>query len=293
MRGVSFFRAKSSILKTNRFAPAAAGRTERSMKIIDAHAHIFPEKIAQRACGSISDFYGGVPMAHAGTAEALLASGAKAGVEKYLVFSTATKPEQVESINRFIVGECEKHPEFIGLGTMHPGYAEYRSELEWLRKNGIRGIKLHPDFQKFCIDDAELYPLYALLSEMGMFVLTHSGDDRYDYSHPARIARVAENFPHLRIIAAHFGGWRQWDAAVEYLNLPNVYYDTSSTLSFAGQEVARKALRILDSTHFFFGTDFPMWDHADELKRIQALELPAGFLEDILYNNFYAFMKQK
>lgn len=262
------------------------------MKIIDAHAHIFPEKIARRACVSISEFYGGVAMAHAGTAEALLASGEKIGVEKYLVFSTATKPDQVESINRFIFGECKKHPEFIGLGTMHPDYTAYRDELERIRAEGIRGIKLHPDFQRFCIDDEKLFPVYGALTEMGMFVLTHSGDNRYDFSHPARIARVAKAFPDLRIIAAHFGGWQQWDAAVEHLNLPNVYYDTSSTLPFSGEEAAKRALCTLDSSHFFFGTDFPMWDHEKELERLMSLGLSQQVLEDILYNNFMAFMAQ-
>lgn len=263
------------------------------MKIIDAHAHIFPEKIAGAACDSISDFYDGVPMAHGGTAADLLKSGEAVGVEKYLVFSTATRPEQVESIHRFISAECEKHPEFIGLGTMHPDYTGYAPEIEQIAAKGLRGIKLHPDIQQFCFDDEKLLGMYNLLSEMGMFVLTHSGDYRYDFSHPTRIARIAKEFPKLRIIAAHFGGWQQWDAAIAELNLPNVYYDTSSTMPFAGPEVAKKALDKLDRTHFFFGTDFPMWDHKQELEQMMNLDLPQSVLEDILYYNFQAFMEQK
>lgn len=263
------------------------------MKIIDSHAHIFPEKIAQKAGESISDFYNGTEMHHVGTADALLESGKKIGVEKYVVFSSATKAEQVESINNFIDKTCRQHPEFIGLGTMHRDYPAYTAELERIAGLGMPGVKLHPDFQKFCIDDEKMFPIYDVLSELGLFVLTHSGDYRYDFSHPTRIARVAKAFPKLRIIAAHFGGWQQWDAAIEHLNLPNVYYDTSSTIPFIGNKPAIRALNKLDRSHFFFGTDFPMWDHQAELERIFELQLPEQLLEDILYNNFVRFLENK
>ena len=63
------------------------------MKIIDAHSHIFPQKIAEKATGAISKFYE-IPMGHMGSTEELIKSGSEAGVDKYLVFSTATTPER-------------------------------------------------------------------------------------------------------------------------------------------------------------------------------------------------------
>ncbi len=86
-------------------------------KIIDIHAHIYPEKIAKKAVESIGSFYGISMVGGNGTSENLIASGGKIGVEKYVVHSTATKPEQVESINNFICGECKLHGEFIGFAT--------------------------------------------------------------------------------------------------------------------------------------------------------------------------------
>ena len=259
------------------------------MKIIDAHAHIFPDKIADKAVDAIGDFYNLSKMSHKGTAEALIESGAKIGVSKYLVFSTATKPDQVESINRYINSECKKHSEFIGLGTMHPDYSDFAKEIEFLKQKGIRGIKLHPDFQKFAIDDERLYPLYDLLSEKNMFVLTHSGDRRYSYSNPFRVEKIAKMFPNLNIIAAHFGGWSEWEEAIRRLNLENVYFDTSSTLGFGAKEAALRMIDSFDKTHFFFGTDFPMWDHERELELFMSLKLNDKLTEDILYNNFAEF----
>lgn len=268
---------------------AIYGKDKVKMKIIDVHAHIFPEKIASKAVDSIGAFYEVDKMSGEGTTEALLNSGKQIGVSKYLVFSTATKAEQVESINRFIISECEKHSEMIGLGTMFIGFENYQDELVFLKNNSINGIKLHPDFQKFRIDDEKLYPVYDYMEKNNMLMLTHSGDYRYSFSNPEKIANIAKKFPKMNIIAAHFGGWSEWDKAIEYLNLPNVYFDTSSTFGFGGEEYAKKMIKKYDTTHFFFGTDFPMWDHKKELDRFMALGLPDKTVEDILYNNFASF----
>lgn len=261
------------------------------MKIIDTHAHIFPSKIADKAVGSISDFYS-TKMQHKGSDDALIESGSKIGVEKYLVFSTATKPQQVESINDFILEEINSHEEFIGLGTMFKGYEHYADELERLKKAGVHGIKLHPDFQKFDFNDKELFPVFDTLVQLNMFVLTHAGDYRYGYSHPEKIADVAKKFPKLNIIGAHFGGWSQWDIARDVLNLPNMYFDTSSTMGFKGLDEAKKGFETFDNTHIFFATDFPMWDHEKELENIMSLNLSPTVTENVLFNNFVSFYSQ-
>ena len=258
------------------------------MKIIDAHSHIFPQKIAEKATGAISKFYE-IPMGHMGSTEELIKSGNKAGVRKYLVFSTATTPEQVKSINDFIVGEASEHEEFIPLGTMHRDYKDYEEEIERISKMGLRGIKLHPDFQKFNFDDEKLFPIYDLLEKKGMFVVTHSGDYRHGFSHPERVAKVAKKFKNMPIIAAHCGGWSQWDIARDCLNLPNIYVDTSSTMGFSDGENVRKAIDTFGEKKIFFGSDFPMWDHKDEVERLIKLNLKENLLEDILYNNFKNF----
>lgn len=262
------------------------------MKAIDTHAHIFPEKIEKKAVESISKFYEETPMKHSGSVEELLKSGNKIGVEKYLVFSTATKAEQVKSINDFIISQINTYPMFIGLGTIYKGFEDYKDELLKLKNAGINGVKLHPDFQKFRFDDPDLYPIYDTLSELNMFVMTHAGDYRYQYSNPQKIADIAKKFKKLNIIAAHFGGWSEWDIANQFLNLENVYFDTSSTMGFKGLQPAKNAFKSFDNTHIFFGTDFPMWDHVDELNFLKKLNLSDKIFEDVMYNNFVNFYKQ-
>lgn len=259
------------------------------MKIIDSHAHIFPHKIAEKATESISAFYFNRDMAHNASSEELLASGRKAGVEKYLVFSTATSEKQVRSINDFILSEAKEHPEFLPVGTMHADFADFEEEIERISAAGMKGIKLHPDFQRFNFDDDRMLAVYELLQEKEMFVITHSGDYRYGFSHPERVARVAKAFKSLKISAAHCGGWSQWEEARSCLALDNVYVDTSSTLGFSGKENVIKAIEAFGEDKVFFGTDFPMWSYDEELRGLYSLGLKDSVLEKILHSNFENF----
>lgn len=256
-----------------------------SLIITDVHTHIFPGKIAEKAVGAIGEFYD-IPMCHPGSPEALLKSGGAIGVRKYLVCSSATVPKQVVSINDFIRDCCEAHPEFLGFGTLHPGYEDIPGEVRRIEEMGLRGVKLHPDFQRFNIDDPAAFPIYESCQERGLPVLFHTGDERYDWSAPVRMAAVAKKFPGLICIAAHFGGYNHWQDVEVYKDLPNVWFDTSSALFKLPRERALGLIKLMGHRRFMFGTDFPMWDHREELERFLSLGLPEEIRDDILYRNF-------
>ncbi len=256
------------------------------MKIFDAHAHIYPEKIAQKAVLSIGRFYG-IPMTGGlGTPEDLISSGSKIGVSQYLIHSTATKPEQVRAINNYIIAECRAHPDlFTGFGTLHPDMENPDAEAAFIISQGLKGVKLHPDFQKFAINDPKAGRLYAVC-EGKLPILFHAGDKRYHYSNPSQIAEVALKWPGLTIIAAHFGGYSEWEEASEKLfELPNVCFDTSSSLAFLGPKRATEMIHTAGAHKFMFGSDYPMWNHNEELKRFLALDLTPQEQESILSGN--------
>ncbi|MDR0916560.1 MAG: amidohydrolase family protein [Oscillospiraceae bacterium] len=260
------------------------------MPIIDTHAHIFPPKIERVATRAIADFYER-PMRYNGAVETLLAAGKRAGVDRHLVFSTATTAAQVTRINDYILEQVAEHPEFIGAGTMQRDFGDFERELTRIHDAGIRGIKLHPDFQKFDIDDPKMLPIFECVQALGMFVVTHSGDYRYTFSHPERVRKIADMFPKIDVVAAHFGGWSMWDKAAEaFRGADNVYFDTSSTYGFIGLRETRRILDRIDAQRVFFGCDFPMWDHDDELRMIRHLKLPDRVVEDITGGNFARFL---
>ena len=247
---------------------------DEKMEIIDAHAHIYPEKIAAKATSTIGLFYDIEMQMPAGTSEQLLADGKRAGISRYAVHSVATTAHQVRSINEFILRETLAHPEFIGFITLHQDLTEdeIEAEVKWAIENGMKGVKLHPDFQKFNIDDESVEKFYRAVGNK-LPILFHIGDDRYDYSKPYRLVNIAKKYPSVTFIAAHFGGYRCWADASLYKGLSNVYFDTCSSLPFIDAAEAKRIIDMLGAERFFFGTDFPMWDATEELERFNQISL--------------------
>ena len=244
----------------------------------------------EKATQAIGDFYN-TSMTYNGSIIELLNSGKKIGVEKYIVHSTATKAEQVESINNFIIGEVQAHPEFIGFGTIHPDYKNFENELDRIYKANLKGIKIHPDFQKFQADCPEMDNIYEKIASLGMPVLFHAGDCRYDFSGPQRIRNVLDKHPTLLVVAAHFGGYTEWDKAIEFLVGKKVWFDTSSTLWKLPIEEANKIIKLHGVEKFLFGSDFPMWDHQDEFARFNKLDLNEEERELVLWKNAKDLLK--
>ena len=256
------------------------------MEIIDAHAHIYPEKIAAKATDTIGIFYDIKMDMPAGTAEKLLENGKKAGIARYIVHSVATTAHQVRSINNFLKSEIDSHPEFIGFITLHQDLTEeeINAEVEWALQNNFHGIKLHPDFQKFNIDD-EVAEKFYRAAEGKLPILLHMGDNRYEYSKPHRLVKMAKKYPNLNFIAAHFGGYRCWDESPIYQGLSNVYFDTCSSLPFISTEKAKELIDMFGADRFFFATDFPMWDAEGELERFNKIPLTDTEREMIFSGN--------
>lgn len=258
--------------------------TYRDFNIIDAHTHIYPAKIAEKASESIGLFYG-LPASSVGSPEELIKRGAKYGVNKYLVCSVATAPEQVSSINSFIASECAEHPEFIGFGALHPKMENPEEEIERIISLGLRGIKLHPDFQQFDIDSKEAYRLYEIAGGRLPFLM-HMGDENLDFSSPARLAKALHDFPKLEAIAAHLGGYRRWELASEVLKSPRVKFDTSSSLFILDKDYIKKLISHYGTENCFFGTDFPLWDYDKEVCDFMELQLPYDDMKKLLGDNF-------
>lgn len=260
--------------------------------VIDAHAHIYPTKIADRAVNAIGDFYS-VGMSGGGTSEDLLAATADTPISRYIVHSVATTAHAVESINTFIAGECEKHPEFIGFMAMHQDYDDPAREIERAVSLGLRGMKLHPDTQEVNMDDPRLMEVYAILEEKHLPLVVHTGDYRKDYSHPRRLVNILRTFPELVVDAAHFGGWSIPEIAYDLLHEERCFVDASSSMRWLGQRRTRELARLFGCDRVMFGSDYPMWDPAAELEEF----LGCGFTDDeldlMLHENAERFVGER
>ena len=253
------------------------------MRIIDFHAHIYPDKIAEKATNATGDFYGITP-ACIGTSEGLLREGKGAGISEFVLLPVATKPEQARSINTFIRDEVNAHAEFHGFGTLHPDSATMLEEAEYILQSGLLGVKLHPDTQGFNTDDKRLFEVYDYLQGRGTLIV-HCGDKRFDYSHPRRLKKVIDNFPKLCVIAAHLGGWSLFDEAFALLKNSDCFFDISSCTMFLPSEKVAKYIRGYGADRVLFGTDFPLWSPETEVNAFKNLPLTSEEFEKIAYKN--------
>ena len=257
----------------------------KGFEVIDAHCHIYPEKIAAKAVEGIGAFYD-LTMSEKGMADDMLARGKSAGIDRYLIFSVATKPAQVKSINEFIARQAQASGgTMIGLGTIHPESENMKGDIEHILELGLKGIKIHPDFQKFKLDDYRFLKAYEMCAGK-LPVLIHTGDYRYDYSNPNRMKPLLEIFTDVTFIGAHFGGWSMWEEATrELAGYDNFYVDCSSSFYALEKEVSLRLIRTYGADKVLFGSDYPMWSAAQELEYLDSLPLSVEERTMILAKN--------
>lgn len=256
-----------------------------SYDIIDAHCHIYPDKIAEKASQNTGRFYG-LAMHYDGKVSTLREAGAQAGVRRYVIQSVATKPEQVSSINRFIAASVAEHPETMtGLGTLYPDSSDIQGDFEELLSLGLHGVKLHHDIQGFRMDDDRCHKIYELCAGR-VPILFHCGDKRYDYSNPNRLKAVLDTYPELVAVGAHFGGYSVWEEAERCLSdYPNLYVDCSSSFFAMTDDEIRHKIAVFGPEKVLFGTDYPMWHIKTEVDRLFSLGLPEETLHHIFHDN--------
>ncbi|QGY41095.1 amidohydrolase family protein [Pseudodesulfovibrio cashew] len=254
---------------------------------IDIHTHVFHPKIAHKVVDQLEDHYGIHPVGN-GLMEDLDTRMNSAGIDKCVVLAAATAPAQVIPANNWAISIKQEHEEFIPFGTVHTGYKDLEKELDRLEENGIKGLKFHPDFQGFRMDDPALYNIMEMVEDR-FVCLFHVGDTlppEENPSCPRKLAALREAFPKPIIIAAHMGGYRHWDYALDQLAGKDVFVDTSSSMDFLDDAKLETLYRAFGRDHVLFGSDYPLFDAGSELDRLtKRLKLTAADLDAIMENS--------
>lgn len=258
-------------------------------RIIDCHAHLFPDKIAEKVANNLHEYYH-LRMDSKGHFSELQNSAKESHIAGLLLLSSATKASQVESINNFVSSTVKRTPGTIGFGSMHFAYPEIKKEMHRIKELGLRGLKLHAEFQNFKIDDEKMFPIYECAIMEDLPILFHLGDETSDYSSPKRMARVLDRYPELRVIGGHLGGVYAWDASIEYLVGRNLYFDTSSVFDILGEEKAYEIMKNHGIEKIVFGTDFPIRLHQSEIEHILNLPLCEVEREMVFHENIERFL---
>ena len=261
------------------------------MPVIDAHVHIYPEKIASRAVDSVKEFYR-IPMANsAGTLDELFSVCEGSPISHFLLLPVAAKASNVEATNTFIAQKVAENESCFGMMCIHQDYETLEAEVARAKSLGLRGIKIHPDMQRCAIDDERFMRMYEVAQAQGMPIVIHTGDFRTDFSHPRLVKRILHAFPDLTVCAAHFGAWSLFDIGADWLrDEERCFVDTSSAIGFVGVRHARELINMYGLNRVMFGSDYPMWSPVAELDYIDQMRFTPREYEAITWENAMTFL---
>jgi len=241
--------------------------------LIDSHTHIFPEKVVDKAMAALEAAYGAQPLIRP-TVSNLIAHMDQTGVDSAVICPVATNPEQVRSINHWMVSLASER--LIPLGALHPADPRWDEQIEFLVDHGIRGVKFQPHFQEFeLLASATLKKLEKLAGRL--VVVLHAGQEIEPIEHvepsPQRLLKLHRRLPELRFIAAHLGGYQMWDEVEHYLVGEDIYLDTAFVFNKASDEQIARIIRNHGPQRILFASDFPWQSPSEVLDGLNRLDL--------------------
>jgi uncharacterized protein len=262
------------------------------LRVIDVHTHLHPPALHAAIRRWFAEHSSWV-LRHPTEPRAVARALREQGVERFAFCSYAHKPGMARDLNDWLTATArELGPSAVPLATVHAADPDPGGDARAALRAGCAGLKVHEDVQGFELDDARLRGALAAVAEHDGFVLVHAGhipwfDDTNDG--PARVARVLERHPALRIVVAHFGV----PDYPRYLELaarePRLFLDT--TMAFAPESPLRRGITIADvlraPSQIVLGTDWPNIPYAydGDLRGLRALGLDEPTMRAIASEN--------
>ncbi|MHC4855820.1 MAG: amidohydrolase family protein [Planctomycetota bacterium] len=256
-------------------------------KIIDFHTHAFPDALAERAMAQLLSETDQVQSFLDGKLSSLIASMDANGIQTSILCSIATKPSHFEPV--FQWSQQIRSDRIVPLASVHPRDPDGVEHVHKIAQAGLKGVKMHPYYQDFYMDDPQLDTFYEAIQAEGLLLTMHTGYDFafdwIDRASPAQISAVIEKFPDLKLVTTHLGGWQQWDAVEELLIGKPIYMETSFSTKYLNNKQLMRMLLAHPSDYILFGTDSPWTDQAVEIEAFEKLGLPGQMLDKIFYQN--------
>ncbi|MDO5292828.1 MAG: amidohydrolase family protein [bacterium] len=258
--------------------------------VIDMHTHIWPDQIAGRTVKALQDIAGILAFSD-GTLQGLKASMVDSGVTLSVILPVVTKPEQFDTVNR-VAAKLNQETGIISFGGIHPLNDHKEEKLAKIKGLGLKGIKLHPDYQKTYFDDPDYLTIVREALEMGLIVSTHAG---VDVGLPSPVHCSPKQVCHLydelclgdnvdnKLILAHTGGCDCWEQVLEMVAGKKLYLDISFTRGRISDDLFLEIVHKHGADRMMFGTDSPWSDAKETIAWVKGLPLSKEEKECILY----------
>jgi len=214
------------------------------------------------------------------------------GIDKICIASLAAVGADATLGNQITFQAMKRYPQrIIGLAVINPHWPkEAITELNTcIKKNGMRGIKLHPTMYGYPIDGPGFRPAFEYARDYGLPIITHTdyaegrigppvGGSSLPFSKinvasPLRTMEVAVKFPNVNVVLVHSGHDQEGhQLALEAARgLSNVYLDFSGTEKDFG--LIEEYVSVLGASRVVFSTDEPYLDPRSALGRVTFAEI--------------------
>lgn len=184
------------------------------------------------------------------------------------------------------------HPgRFAALAVVDPtrGMAGVEGMRRLLANSWVVGLYLHTHSWDRRFDHADLYPYYALCSELDVpFVMqagTSGGLMPSECGVPLGVDRPALYFPRTRFLLSHTGWPWVDDAVAMALKHPNVFLGTAAYPPRHWHPSVTSFIRGPGAEKTVFGTNFPTVGHHRAIEQLEELDLPEQLWDALVSRN--------
>jgi len=259
------------------------------MPLIDFHVHAFPDKVAPNAVAALIKAVGPINHTNGTLADTIRMQREELGTSRFVLYNIPTTPHQQRRANDFVLaanGGDDGH--IISFGSLHPRAEDAMEELRRLIDAGLRGIKFHPEYQDFDIDDPAVYPLYEAIAKAGLVMTFHGGEDPAfrgrTHSSAQRTAKMVRDFAGAKIVVAHMGNTEDGTEPLEYLCGADCWLDTSMAAQFMPHRQFEAIVKAHGPDKIVFATDCP-WGGKETYDAVASLPIPQEDKEKIFWRN--------
>jgi uncharacterized protein len=265
--------------------------------LIDVHVHVLPPNVERKVWDYFAHadvHYGRAwPLAYAWPLEERRAELSRLGVRAYPGLVYPHKAAMAEWLNGWALDYAAATEEVVPSATFFPE-PDAAAYVQRAIDRGARIFKAHVQVGAYDPRDPLLDPVWGLLAEAGIPVVTHCGDGPIPGPHTGvgPIGDVMARHPRLRLVVAHAGMPRYADFIDLAHTYESVVLDTTMAFTPYVEETmpfprARlPELRELGlAGRVALGSDFPSipYAYAEQLDGLVRLDLGDDWLRQVLW----------
>lgn len=254
---------------------------------IDTHIHAYAESIAEKVIEKLTTA-ADCPCYTDATISGARELLKKDGIDYGVLLPIATKPTQMHMLNDWV--KDVSGGSIIPFGTVHPLAPDAVDELDRIKSLGVKGLKMHNDYQGIFIFDDCCKPIYKRCEELGLPIVFHMGYDPVSpivrHAMPYDLNELSERYPKLKIIGAHMGGNYAWeDVLYRLAGNRNVWFDTAFVSRVMPRELFEAIVKKHGTDRILFASDLPWADPKDAIEAIERLDITDDEKERIFWKN--------